>query len=128
MTAPKEGARPKQVYTQEKKAHVLAEVIMGHTSQSIAEKYDIPVGTVQTWKQEATQLNPVQREKKEELGELVTEYVREALRTLRNQSIAFGDVDYLHAQNAADNAILHGVMADKVGRIIASLQSINAEG
>lgn len=133
----------------EKKAEAIAALLAGETAASVAARLHLPAGTVRKWKAEevrgggvitvppeiaeerarerARKAEQVQQNR-EELGELVTEYIRESLRTLRIQAEQFASREWLQKQNAADAAILHGVIADKTIRVLAALQPTDGGG
>ncbi len=129
----------RRTYTQEQKATALAGLLTGIPAAQIAAEMGIPTSTIFHWKQ--VELNPTERgmiqtvqattayekkeEGKEELGELVTEYLRESLRTLRLQAREFASHDWLQKQSANDVAILHGVLADKTIRVLSAIHSLD---
>ena len=120
---PDQPRRPYHVFTPEEKAAAIARVLTGISITQVAKELGTNRITVRQWRDgtglKSTALPP---EKKEELGELVTEYLREALRTLRTQAGAFANRDWLEGQNAHDVAILHGVLADKTTRILSAIR------
>ena len=96
----------------------------GQSVASVADEFGVSRNTVQTWRRDLRNTNIVhQPEKKAELGELVADYLAEILETLTAQSRFARDPEWLGRQNAADLAILHGVLNDKAVRILAALQS-----
>lgn len=112
------------VYSDEKKAAVLAALLMGQSINHVAKEYKIPVGTVKNWK--SRELKPatnavVATEKKNALGELILGLLEEELISLQEMSRAFRDPEWLRKQNAADAAVLFGVMQDKAFRKIEAL-------
>lgn len=113
----------RRTYTPETKAAVLAALLTGEAYRAVSERFDVPVATLQYWHQQTVPkpYDAIGTEKKDELGELVTEYVRESLRTLRVQAEQFAGREWLAKQNAADAAILHGVLADKTIRVIQAI-------
>lgn len=115
-------------YSDETKAAVMAALLTGQSVSSIAKEYKIPHGTVRSWK--SRQLNgenvaTVAIEKKHEIGDLLIEYLRENLSTLRAQVLAFRDEKWLSKQNAADVAVLHGVLTDKAVRLIEAMSHVS---
>lgn len=111
-------------YSEEKKAAVLAALLSGQAVSEVARQYKIPEGTVKSWK--SRQLNGesvavVATEKRQEVGELLLAYLRENLATLRAQVATFRDEKWLMKQNAADVAVLHGVLTDKSIRLLEAL-------
>lgn len=106
------------------KARAMAALKAGQSVPEVARATGVPVSTLRKWKQELKRENLIESpEKKAELGELVADYLTEILTTLTAQSRFARDEDWLRKQNAADVAILHGVLNDKAIRILAALQS-----
>lgn len=114
----------KKTYSEETKAAVLAALLMGQSIHYVAKEYEIPVGTVKNWKSRelkpATN-SPVATEKKTALGDLILGLLEEELIALQAMSRTFRDPDWLRRQNAADAAVLFGVMQDKAFRKIEAL-------
>jgi transposase-like protein len=113
-------------YSEQTKAAVMAALLTGQSVSSVAKEYKIPAGTVKSWK--SRQLNGesvavVATEKRLEVGELLLEYLRENLATLRIQVATFRDEKWLMKQNAADVAVLHGVLTDKAVRLIEAMSA-----
>ncbi len=121
-------ARNSRTYTQQQKSEVLAAILTGSSLLSVAEETGIPYSTIQRWSvTEPRKLGIVEHveDEKEELGALVTEYIRESLRTLTVQARQFASPDWLQKQSANDVAILHGVMADKTIRVLSAIHSLD---
>ena len=116
-------------YSEETKAAVIAALLAGQAVASVAKEYKIPAGTVKSWK--SRQLNgenvaTVATEKRQEVGELLLQYLRENLETLRVQAVAFRDRDWLAQQGASESAILHGVLTDKAVRLLEAMSKSDA--
>ena len=108
-------------YSDETKAAVMAALLQGQSVSSLAREYNIPKGTVSGWKGKvrAQQVGVVQdTTQKEEIGELLIEYLRANLEALRAQAKLFSDPKWLAKQDASDAAVLHGVMTDKAVRLL----------
>ena len=107
-------------YKDETRAAVMAALLTGQSVSSIAKQYDIPKGTVSSWKRgvggriKATQ-------KTEHIGELLVKYLQTNLEALSAQAEQFKDHDWLRKQTASDAAVLHGVMTDKAIRLLEAL-------
>jgi transposase-like protein len=115
-------------YSDETKAAVMAALLTGQSVSAVAKEYKIPHGTVRSWK--SRQLNgesvaTVATVKKVEIGDLLIEYLRENLATLRAQVIAFRNEDWLSRQDASDVAVLHGVLTDKAVRLIEAMSHVS---
>lgn len=111
----------------EVKAAVMAALLTGQSVAEVAAEYAIPEGTVKTWRRQLRAENILdQPEKKDEIGELLIDYLRENLITLAAQSIHARDPDWLKKQPASELAVLHGVIADKTVRLLAALEPVDS--
>lgn len=111
-------------YDADTKAAVMAALLTGQAVSKVAEEYDIPEGTVKGWKSKAKEAlgADVPTQKKEEIGALLLEYVRENLQTLQEQTVGtFRNTKWLEQQTAADLAVLHGVLTDKTVRLLEAM-------
>jgi transposase-like protein len=119
-------------YTEEQRAAVMAALLTGQSINAVAREYRIPKGTVSRWNQEKGAIlsgGPKDTDiKKAQMGELLLDYLGEALRTLRKQVRAVGDENYIKQQPASEIAVLHGVIADKTIRLLEALAPDNGEG
>lgn len=111
----------RQQYPEETKAAVMAALLAGQSINQVARDYNIPKGTVSSWwnrggREFATQ--------KSDVGDLLMEYLRANLATLRAQTEVFSDREWLEKQPASDLAVLHGVMTDKAIRLLESLAAV----
>lgn len=113
-------------YTDETKAAALAALLAGQSVNEVAKEYKVPRGTLRSWKSRQTNgdtVATVATDKKTEVGELLIEYLRANLAALKAQVTVFSDPDWLKKQNAADAAVLHGVMTDKAVRLLEALSN-----
>lgn len=113
-------------YSPETKAAVMSALMAGQALTKVAEEWNIPEGTIRSWK--SRQYNGesvaiVATEKKEEVGELLVSYLQANLDTLRKQSEFFGDKEWLQKQDASAVAVLHGVVADKTIRLLEAMNA-----
>lgn len=111
-------------YGNETKAAVMAALLEGQAATAVAAQYNIPVGTVRSWKsrqENGEGVAIIASEKKEEIGELLLGYLRESLTTLREQVKHFRDQEWLRSQDAGELAVLHGVQMDKAIRLLEAL-------
>ena len=111
-------------YTPEVKASVMAALMSGQGVPEIAKEYEMPASTIRSWKSRQFQgasVAYVATEKKEQVGDLLIEYLRANLETLRIQVQFFRTLEWLEKQPAADLAVLHGVMTDKAVRLLEAL-------
>ena len=114
-------------YSAETKAAALASLLEGQAINKVAEDYNIPAGTVRSWKSREINGGKVVTvakkadQKKEQIGDLLLDYLSTALATLQTQAEFFGNEAWLAKQNAADVAVLHGVITDKAVRLLEAL-------
>lgn len=115
-------------YSDETKAAAMAALLQGQSVGAVADEYDIPKGTVKGWKSKAKKAagSTVPTPKRLEIGDLLVQYLRANLESLREQSKLFGDRHWLSEQGASELAVLHGVMTDKAVRLLEALAG--AEG
>lgn len=111
-------------YDEATKAAVMAALLTGQSVAEIAAQYNINPSTIKSWK--SRQLNGesvaiVATEKKEEIGDLLFDYLQTMLKSLKVQAEHFGDKDWLSRQSADALAVLHGVSVDKAIRLLEAL-------
>ena len=114
----------KRTYTEETRAAVIAALLAGQSVSHVAKEYNMPAGTVKAWKSREINnqdTNSVATQKKGALGDMILGLLEEELISLQAMSRAFRDADWLRKQNAADAAVLFGVMQDKAFRKIEAL-------
>lgn len=108
-------------YTDEIKAAVMAALLEGQSVNKVAADYNIPAGTVKSWK--SRQINgesvaSVATEKRERIGELLVELLEVEIETLKCVSIAARDPGWLKMQPADGLAVFSGVKYDKLVRVL----------
>ena len=118
-------------YKPEVKAAVMAALLEGQKIGDIAREYDVKEGTIKSWNkrhglQRVATVATFDAEKKETVGELLIKYLEQNLKTLKVQAQVFSDPDWIKKQDAADMAVLHGVMTDKAVRLVEALERANA--
>lgn len=114
-----------QTYTDEQRAQVIAEWKAGSSLNQLARAHKMPKGTVQRWVQNlervqvATQKNEV----------AVYDLDAMALRLIDGSVSAVSSIhglatrsDWLEKQNAADLAVLLGVISDKLYRLLGAIR------
>lgn len=111
-------------YSKEIKATVIAALLEGQSVSRIAKDYNIPSGTVKSWKNRQEQnadatIETVATQKKE-ISNLIIELLETHLEAAINiaQSI---DTDYIKKQSASEVAVLLGVINDKAFRMLEAL-------
>jgi hypothetical protein len=100
-----------KAHSEEVKAQVMAALLAGQATAEVAAAYKIPERTVQLWRN--SQIAEVCAQKQERIAGKVLDYLDELFGTLGAQMKVFRDPNYLKKQSAAENATLHGVLADK---------------
>ena len=113
--------RTHTTHSEDTKAAVMAALLSGQSVSEAARRYNIPKGTVSDWRKQAVGDTVTPTQKRERIGELVLAYLSTALETLEAQARMFRDEDWLRKQNAADVAVLHGVVTDKSIRLLEAL-------
>lgn len=125
-------------YEPEVKAAVIAALLTGQSVSSVADEYNIPRGTVSSWKKreaepllkqavatDATQKRESVASEGDEptanVGPRIITYLEKSLDSLAAQADHFADKKWLDKQTAAEIAVLHGVQADKAIRLIEAL-------
>ena len=111
----------RQTYDDATKAAVMAALLAGQAVNEVAKQYSVNPSTVRNWKNAQTLTDAIDQDQRYEIGDMLLDYLREALNALRLQARHFGQTAWLDNQNAADLAVLHGVTADKALRIIEAL-------
>jgi len=109
----------------EVKAAVMAALLAGQSVPDTARQYRLPISTIRNWRMDIppSQLIEVQLQKREEIGDLLLDYLSTALVTLQLQAQHFGDADWLTKQQADAAAVLHGVITDKAIRLLEALEA-----
>jgi len=116
---------PNRKHSDETKAAVVAALIEGQALSKVAEQYQIPLGTVKKWSANRDQVLPKEPKKREAMGDLLLRYLHENLNTLLAQNKVLRDPVWLKQQGAAELAVLHGVMVDKVVRLLESMGKVD---
>lgn len=121
-------SKKKTVYSEETKAAVMAALLAGQSVSSVAEQFDVPRGTVAGWSASLDGKQTVSNDKKERIGELLIEYLSEALQTMAKQVQVARDETWLKQQEASQFAVLHGVISDKATRILEAITPETDDG
>lgn len=132
----------RQKYSAEVKAACIAALRLGSSPAEVAKQFNVLPATVRGWKSRLEPLNgpapspevlagmnPTERARAEEherVRSLVMDYLMQGLESLREQAKTASQDDYLRGQSAHDVAILHGVLADKVVRILEAYNGLDA--
>lgn len=105
-------------YSNEEKAAVMAALLAGQSVSEVADEYKIPEGTVKGWSSKLDRDPSVPTTKKEEIGDLLVESLRENIETIRYISEKIRNEDWILKQDAASLATLFGVKMDKAIKVI----------
>lgn len=89
----------------------------------MARQFKITPTTIRVWRAESAEYSAVTAEEKVAIGELIGRYLRAGLSLLEAQAVYANDQTYTRSQDADKLAILHGVVADKLVRILAGLEA-----
>lgn len=138
---------PRISYTAEFRAALVAEVLAGTSALVVAAQHGVDRQTVARWTRNGGM--PSQRERvgpaqagliasvmPQEIGQrasvnrlpsLLAAYIEQGIVTLTEQLRVTGTEDYIRSQNAHDLAIMHGVAADKLLRVLAALRPVEQE-
>ena len=108
----------------ELRAKVTALLLEGQGLSQIAKEYDIPLSTVSRWRSEAWR----EAGRSEDIGELLMAYLASGLETVRRQHEIFSDPGWLQGQDASGLAVLHGVLVDKLVRLLEALANSPVRG
>lgn len=113
-------------YSPETKAAVMAALLLGQAVGEISAKYNVPAATIRSWKSRQAHggngVATVATQKKEQIGELLIQYLRESVKSLTAQAQFFADPNWLRQQEASQLAVLHGVQADKAMRLLEAFE------
>jgi transposase-like protein len=114
----------RKTYDDRTKAAVMASLLAGQSVAEVSAEYNINRDTIKSWK--SRQLNgenvaTVATEKREQIGDLLFDYLLMILKTLKIQAEHFGDKNWLNRQSADALAVLHGVSVDKAVRLLEAL-------
>lgn len=119
-------------YPDELKAVAMAALLSGQSINVVAEKYNIPRGTVASW---ATRERNAMRgddsvvtgDQRERIGGLIIDNAEAMLETTKEMMDVFRDKAWLKKQSASEVAVLFGVIADKTYRLLEALPNGNGE-
>jgi transposase-like protein len=114
-------------YPADIKAAAMAALLTGQSVSAIAAQYNIPEGTLWSWRNRDLNANHASdASQRKTIGELLEEYLRASLQTLKAQVEIFADREWLQKQDASELAVLHGVCTDKAIRLLESLAPTEA--
>lgn len=107
----------------------MAALLAGQSVSQVADEYDIPRSTVANWSAKVNQAGvpTVPDTKREEVGELLLEYLRTNLEALTAQAKVFADERWIRQQGASEAAVLHGILTDKSIRLLEAMARAQTE-
>ncbi len=104
------------------RAAVMSALLAGQSINEIARQYRLSNATVIAWRDAAgVKSTPVEPQKREEIGGLVADVLRELLTTVQVQARAYRNEAWLGKQDADKAAVLTGVLMDKAIRILEAI-------
>lgn len=109
------------------KAQVLAAIAAGTSVLAVSRQFKVSPSTIRMWRGAAGITPVVSAEKKQDLGVLIAEYLDAGLQALAAQARLVSDPVWIAKQDADKLAILHGVIADKLARILTSIEPVDAD-
>lgn len=113
-------------YSAEKKAAVLAALLLGQSVSQVSKEYKIPAGTIRSWKSRQNNgdtVATVATDKKEEVGDLLLTYLRANVKALTAQARHTQNKAWLVKQDASSLGVLHGIMTDKAVRLLEAMSN-----
>jgi len=107
----------------------MAALLAGQGVCEVAREMKVSEATVSRIKARIPthQLKELERKKGEDFGDLLVDYLRETIVTLREQAKFFRTQKWLESQSASEAAVLHGVQADKALRLLEAIERANSE-
>lgn len=117
-------------YSNETKAAVMAALLAGQSVSSTAKQYNIPKGTVSSWKDQAANMRRVESDSTQKkdlnrIGDSLIDLVTTEIESLIEISKITRDPRWVKAQTAADLAVFAGVKHDKLMRMLESFGQSN---
>ena len=105
----------------EVRAAVLAKLMEGQSITATAKEYNIPKGTVHTWKKHYEAGRKSTTEKNNRIAELLQTYLEESMITLVAQLRFIRNEEWLKKQHASDLGVLMGITTDKTVRLLEAV-------
>jgi hypothetical protein len=102
-------------------AGIKAALVLGDPPCEVAESYKVSLSTVYKYGKRLP-AGVMDNARYERVGDLVYTYLTEGLKTLETQCRQFRDPEWLKAQSADSVARLHGILADKIIRILSAIE------
>lgn len=112
-------------HSPETKAAVMAALLSGQGVNEIARQYNLPKSFVSRVKNNSlngTELEQIETQKKEHIGNLVESHLRASLKAAVKIAGKTDDEQWLTEQSADSLAVFYGVLTDKALRILEAAQ------
>ena len=112
--------RHQTAYSDETKAVVMAALLTGQSVNSVAREYNIPKGTVSSWKEQAhrVEVNSTQKRDLIPIGDKLLVLLATEIDSLIEISKTTRDPDWIKKQDASQLAVFTGVKHDKLIRML----------
>ena len=112
--------RHQTAYPDETKAVVMAALLTGQSVNSVAREYNIPKGTVSSWKEQAhrVEVNSTQKRDLIPIGDKLLVLLATEIDSLIEISKTTRDPDWIKKQDASQLAVFTGVKHDKLIRML----------
>lgn len=113
------------VYSEETKAVVMAALMEGQSVTYVANEYNIPLGTVKSWKnrrelETGQAVSSMVATQKKDIAVMIVDLLTSHLEAATKIANAI-DGDYVKGQDASEVAVLLGVINDKAFRMMEAL-------
>lgn len=108
----------------QKRAAVVSALLEGQSVSQVSRDYNVSRASVIAWREAAgLRSTPVEQEKRDEIGGLVADALRGYLTAVSVLTSRTHDEAWFNRQDAADVAVLIGVLTDKAVRILEAIES-----
>lgn len=112
-------------HSPEVRAAAIAALLAGQSVSAVAKEYQLPKGTVSSWrKQEAQRVESLTTQKTDDgksIGELLVDLLTANIRGLINATSVLQDPKWLREQSAAELGTFIGITHDKVIRMLEAM-------
>lgn len=111
------------------KAQVMGALLAGQGVAEVAKQFGLDKSVVSRWSKKIPlqKLQQIATQKQQNFEELILEYVGSAVRALQAQVEEASRPEYIKKQSASELATLHGIVADKLFRILSALEPVQDE-
>jgi hypothetical protein len=118
--ATRKASQRGKAHTDDTKAKVIAALLLGAGVMEVARQTGLPESSVRNYKKEIPpdKLAELSAKKGETLDEMVFDYMKTGLKALQAQAEVFSDPSYIQKQPAGELGTVHGILADKLCRLL----------